>query len=87
MTNITKELSPLALLTQIIEHNVQDCETFQEFDFVAQDLASEITEIWLPLFKSKQTLAVTLNCLQTAFSDGPEAELCKLYLCALNELD
>jgi len=86
MTYITQQLSPTALLTQVIEHNALDCDTFQKCEFINSEIASEITEIWLPVFKSVRTFSDTLKRLQTAFGEGAEFELCQQYLSALEGL-
>jgi hypothetical protein len=86
MTNITQQLSPTALLAQFIEHNVLDWNTFQKCEFITPEITSEITDIWLPLFKSEQTFSDTLKRLQIAFGDGAEFDLCRQYLSALEGL-
>ena len=86
MTNITQQLSPTALLTQVIEHNVLDWNTFQKCEFINSEIASEITEIWLPIFKSERTFSDTLKHLQIAFGTGAEFDLCQQYLSALEGL-
>ena len=86
MTNITQQLSPTALLVQVIEHNVLDWNTSQECEFINSEIASEIKDIWLPIFKSAQTFSDTLERLQIAFGDGAEFDLCRQYLSALEGL-
>jgi hypothetical protein len=86
MTYITQQISPTALLTQVIEHNALDWDTFQKCEFINSEIASEITEIWLPVFKSVRTFSDTLKRLQTAFGDGAEFELCQQYLSSLEGL-
>jgi len=86
MTNITQQISPTALLTQFIEHNVLDWNTFQKCEFINSEIASEITEIWLPIFKSARTFSDTLKRLQIAFGAGAEFDLCQQYLSALEGL-
>lgn len=86
MTNITQQLSPTALLTQVIEHNVLDWNTFQKCEFSNSEIASEITDIWLPIFKSIYTFSDTLKRIQTAFGEGAEFDLCQQYLSALERL-
>jgi hypothetical protein len=83
MTFITQPLSPTALLTQVIEHNVLDWDTFQKCEFINSEIASEITEIWLPIFRSVRTFSDTLKRLQAAFGEGAEFNLCQQYLSAL----
>jgi hypothetical protein len=83
MTYITQPLSPTTLLTQVIEHNVLDWDTFQKCEYINSEIASEITEIWLPVFKSVRTFSDTLKRLQTAFGESAESDLCQQYLSAL----
>jgi hypothetical protein len=86
MTNTTQQLSPTALLAQVIEHNVLDWNIFQNSEFINPEITSEITDIWLPLFKSEKTFSDTLKRLQIAFGEGSEFILCHQYLSALKGL-
>jgi hypothetical protein len=86
MTYITLEPSPTALLFQIVEHNAQSWEPLRENDYIVQNVEHELTDIWLPLFKSRETLSISLERLALAFNEQPEADLCQFYLCVLKGL-
>lgn len=87
MSNITQQLSPTALLMQIIEHNVLDWNTFQNCEFINSEVKNEITDMWLPIFKSVRTFSDALRCLQTTFGEGAEFDLCQQYISVLEEFD
>ena len=86
MTYITQEPSPTALLFQIIEHNAQSWQELRKTDSLLKDVEHELTDIWLPLFKSSETLRISLELVGHAFSELPEADLCQFYLCVLKGL-
>jgi hypothetical protein len=81
MNYSTTLLSPLALLTQAIEHNSLNWRDRQASTPIEMEEA--ILTIWLPIFHSKERFKTALEHLAIAYEAGPETHECYYLLNAL----
>lgn len=63
--------SAIELLSDVLSHAHGDNE---------HEMAEAIASIWLPIFRSKQNLAMSLDALKISHESDKTADLCDRYL-------
>jgi len=81
-TESAPALSPIAVLSGVIEHNAA-----YENSVDKQDTENEILTIWLPVFRSKANLTMALDCLRLSYEGQIESNVCSFYLCVLEGIN
>lgn len=69
--------SAIELLSDVLIHAHDDND---------QDIAEVIADIWLPVFRSEQNLAMALDALKISHDSDNTADLCDRYLDAVRGL-
>lgn len=71
--------------TQPTQHPPSAIEVLSDVLLLAHDdnekeIAEAIASIWLPIFRSEQNLAMTLDALKTSHDSANAREMCERYL-------
>lgn len=53
----------------------------------SEELADEICEVWMPLFRSKEALNTALCVLVDGYEDGVLADICRYYAQVLSDTE
>ena len=77
--------------TQPTQHPPSAIEVLSDVLFLAnddneQEIAEAIASIWLPIFRSKQNLAMALDALRLSHESDITSHLCDRYLDAIRGL-
>lgn len=76
------EITQYELLAQIIEHNTQNGHELNDAGACSCEIVEALTDL-VPVFMSKRNLCSSLERLALVYRDEPAANLCRLYLTAL----